>query len=76
MEEERNPIPDYEGKYDMTSSGRIYSHSKKAYRHREGDEYGFKWVHLSKHGKREKCLTAQLWEQVYPELPKSHYKGM
>jgi hypothetical protein len=75
IEEERVPIEGYEG-YEITSSGRIFSIARNRYRVRNNNEYGFKYVHLSKNGKRERFETFELWKKVFRQkYPGSHYLG-
>ncbi|MFS0841319.1 NUMOD4 domain-containing protein [Paenibacillus sp. 1P03SA] len=76
MDEEMKDIPGYEGLYAVTESGRIYSHSKKNFKIRNGSPYGFKHVHLYKAGKKKLFKTGLLWESLFKNLPKIAYKGM
>lgn len=76
MREERRAIEGYEKKYEITSTGRIYTHKSKRFLERCGDEYGFHIVSLWDHnGKRKNWNVFKLWEQTYPELPKEQFKG-
>ncbi|MEC0245652.1 NUMOD4 domain-containing protein [Paenibacillus chitinolyticus] len=66
----------YEGLYRITESGRIYSVRRKKFMSRNNDQYGFKYVHLSKKGERKLYLTLELWEQAFNHLQEGYYKGM
>jgi hypothetical protein len=76
IEEVRLPIEGYEGIYEITPSGRIFSVSRNEFRHRIGDEYGFKWVKLSKFGERENLLTWDIWKKTFPTLSENNYRGI
>lgn len=39
MEERRKPIEEYEGLYEITESGRVYTYSRNRYLARCRDEY-------------------------------------
>lgn len=41
MDEQRRPVTGYEGLYEVTESGRIYSVKRKKFMSRCNDEYGF-----------------------------------
>jgi hypothetical protein len=76
MNEERRSIKGYEEQYDITRSGRIMSKRNNRVRHREGDEYGYVYVHLSKNGVRTLYRTFELWKIAYPDVNIDEYKGM
>lgn len=75
MEEPRKEIPGFEGLYEITPSGRIYSCSRKRFMARCGDEYGFHIVKLSKNGKGKNFNVYTLWKSIYKDAPKSDFKG-
>ncbi|KQX45865.1 NUMOD4 domain-containing protein [Paenibacillus sp. Root444D2] len=76
LDEERAPIKGYEGLYEITVSGRVFSIARNRFREREGDGYGFKWVKLSKDGKSQNFLTKELWEKAFERrLPECDYRG-
>jgi hypothetical protein len=63
--EEKRSIGGYEDIYDITRSGRIIIVSNKSVRHRAGNEYGYKNVHLHKNGERKLHKTFELWKQAF-----------
>lgn len=70
-------IPDYEGLYQITESGKIYSESKKSYKTLNNDPYGFENVRLYKNGKPKTYKTYELWKRAFnDQLPDISYKGM
>jgi hypothetical protein len=75
MQEERRPIEGYEGLYEITQSGRIYSIKKQKYKVRCNDEYGFHIVKLYKNGKGKNHNVFKLWEKAFDNLPKTEFKG-
>lgn len=76
MEERRKPIEGYEGLYDMSESGRVYTYSRKRYLARCEDEYGFHIVKLSKNSVAKNHNVFELWKQAFgKELPESAFKG-
>lgn len=76
IQEERVPIKGYEEIYDITISGRIIVKRSNKARHRNGDEYGYVNVHLSKDGERSLLKTFELWKTAFPNLSESEFKGM
>lgn len=75
MEEERRGIKGYEELYDITRSGRIIIKRNNQVRHKEGDEYGYKYVHLHNKGERKLYKTFELWKAAYPDADISEYKN-
>lgn len=76
MDERRKPIEGYEGLYDITESGRVYTYNRKRYLARCKDEYGFHIVKLSKLGIAKNHNVFELWKKAYgKELPESTFKG-
>ena len=76
MIEKRRVVEGYEKKYEITSTGRIYTHKSKRFLERCGYEYGFHIVSLWDHnGKRKNWNVFKLWKHTYPELPKEQFKG-
>ncbi|MDR7074184.1 NUMOD4 domain-containing protein [Fictibacillus barbaricus] len=76
MNEERRSIKGFEVQYDITRTGRIISKKTKKARHKNGDEYGYIYVHLHKKGSRELHKTFELWKNAFPELSDNEYKGL
>ncbi len=71
MIEERRLIEGYEEKYEITSTGKIYTHKSKRFLERCGDEYGFHIVSLwDDNGKRKNWNVFKLWKQTYPRITK------
>jgi hypothetical protein len=75
MQEERRDIEGYEGLYEITRSGKIFSIKKEKYMSRCGDEYGFHVVTLYKNGKRKNHNVFELWKKAFNDLPKTEFKG-
>ena len=75
VEEQRKLIEGYEGLYEITESGRIYSLSRKRFKTRCNDEYGFHIVKLSKNGKGTNHKVFDLWKKAFSDLPESTFKG-
>lgn len=74
--EERRSIPGYERIYEMTCTGRIYSHRSNRFLVCCGDQYGFHIVSLwDKNGKRNNLNVFKLWQDTFPELPREQFKG-
>lgn len=77
MEEERKPITGYEGLYEITESGRIYSVKSQRYLTRCNDEYGFHIVKLYKDGKGTNHNLFKLWEKEYGDaFEQNKFKGV
>lgn len=75
MDEERKPVPGYEGLYEITSSGKIFSLKHKRTLKRCGDEYGFHIVKLSKNGIATNHYVFELWKQAFSGLSEYEFKG-
>ncbi|WP_442956113.1 NUMOD4 domain-containing protein [Paenibacillus sp. MMO-177] len=71
MDEQRVPIEGYEGLYEISATGRVFSLSTNRYRVRKGDEYGYRWVKLSKKNFR----TKELWEKAFGDVRGCQYRG-
>ncbi|PEJ30950.1 3-ketosteroid-delta-1-dehydrogenase [Bacillus pseudomycoides] len=76
MVEERRSVTGYEEQYDITRSGRIIIKKNNQVRHKKGDEYGYKYVHLHKKGTRELCKTFDVWREAFHDADISEYKGI
>ncbi|PGS95145.1 hypothetical protein COD09_23335 [Bacillus cereus] len=75
IEEQKRMIKGYEGLYEITESGRIYSLSRKRFKVRCNDEYGFHIVKLSKNGETTNHKVFDLWKKAFPNLSESSFKG-
>ncbi|MEK5360749.1 NUMOD4 domain-containing protein [Peribacillus castrilensis] len=76
FDESRKPIPLYEGLYDMTVSGRVYSHYRKRFLARCNDEYGFHVVSLYKNGQSKDFNLFVLWKETFEnKLSEYDFKG-
>lgn len=75
FKEEHRPIKNYEGLYDMSASGKVFSYSRNRYLARKEDQYGFHIVKLSKAGVPTNCNVFQLWKDTFPKLSESEFKG-
>jgi NUMOD4 motif len=75
MADERKAIKGYENLYEITSSGKIYSHKQKRTLKRCEDEYGFHIVKLSNNGKATNHNVFELWKQHFPVLNEGEFKG-
>lgn len=72
----KRAISGYEGIYDITSTGRIYSHRSQKYLVRCNDEYGFNVVSLWDANRIRKNLNVfKLWQVAFPELRNEQFKG-
>lgn len=71
----RKPITGYEGLYEVTESGRIYSVKRNKYMSRCNDEYGFHIVKLSKDGKGKNHKVFDLWKKEFNDVGGSLFKG-
>jgi hypothetical protein len=69
------PIKGYEGLYDISETGKVYSHRSKRTLKRCGDEYGFHIVRLHKNGKATNLKVYELWKGVFPDSNKTEFKG-
>ncbi|MFE0506373.1 NUMOD4 domain-containing protein [Peribacillus butanolivorans] len=75
MQEDKRPIKDYEGLYEITKSGKIYSVKRKRFLSRCNDEYGFHIVKLSKDGKSKNHNVFKLWQNEFKGIQPSEFKG-
>lgn len=75
MEEESRTITDYEGLYEITTSGRIISVREQRAMARCNDEFGFHIVRLSKDGTASNHNVFELWKKEFPELEETNFKG-
>jgi hypothetical protein len=75
MQEESRSIKGYEGLYEITSSGKIYTIREQRTLKRCNDEYGFHIVRLNKNGESINHKVYGLWKQAFPELNDSEFKG-
>ncbi len=75
MEEQRRPVTGYEGLYEVTESGRIYSVKRKKFMSRCNDEYGFHIVKLSTEGKGKNHKVFDLWKKEFNDAAQSQFKG-
>ncbi|MGM0864509.1 MAG: NUMOD4 domain-containing protein [Bacillota bacterium] len=57
------PIRGYEGLYDISETGKVYSHKSKRTLKRCGDEYGFYIVKLYKDGNESSHNVFKLMER-------------
>jgi hypothetical protein len=60
------PIKGYEGLYDISETGKVYSHRSKRTLKRCGDEYGFHIVKLYKDGQSSNHNVFELWKAAFP----------
>ncbi|MEK5208095.1 NUMOD4 domain-containing protein [Psychrobacillus sp. FSL H8-0510] len=68
-------IEGYEGLYEITESGRIYSIRHKRFMVRCENEYGFHIVKLSKNGKGTNHRVFDLWRKAFEDLTENKFKG-
>ncbi|MHC0037896.1 3-ketosteroid-delta-1-dehydrogenase [Pseudoneobacillus sp. C159] len=61
--------------YDITRSGRIIIKRNNRVRHRNGDEYGYANVHLTKNGERMLFKTFEIWKATFHDADLNEYKG-
>jgi hypothetical protein len=77
MNEIRRSLTGYEEIYDITNTGRIIIKRNNKARHRKGNEFGFKYVHLMKNGNRELFKTFELWKREFgKDHNENEYIGM
>ncbi|SOC44468.1 NUMOD4 motif-containing protein [Ureibacillus acetophenoni] len=74
-EEIRKPIEGYEGYYEISETGKIYSVKSQRFMARSDDEYGFHIVKLSKNGISKNYNVYKLWKEEFPNLSESMFKG-
>lgn len=75
MEEDKRDIKGYEGLYEMTKSGRIFSVKRQRFLSRCNDEYGFHIVKLSKDERSKNHNVFKLWENEFDGISPSEFKG-
>lgn len=75
VQEERRAIQGYEGIYEITSTGRIFTLRENRALARCNDEYGFHIVRLNKNGESMNHNVYELWRRVFPDLDSSEYRG-
>ena len=77
MTEAKKWIPGYENLYEITVSGRVYSHYKKEFLTRCNDEYGFHIVTLYKKGEKKNHNLFDIWKETYRSigLQEHEFKG-
>jgi hypothetical protein len=75
MGEEFKPIKGYEKLYDISKTGKVYSHRSKRTLKRCGDEYGFHIVKLYKNGKASNHNVFELWKAAFPGANDTEFKG-
>jgi hypothetical protein len=77
MNEQAKPITNYEGLYEITESGRIFSIKRKKYLSRCNDEYGFHIVKLYRNGIGKNHKVYELWQNEFgADLPENLFKGV
>ena len=74
-QELRKPVKGYEGLYEVTESGRIYSLRRGRFLARCNDEYGFHIVRLHKNGEARNHHVIKVWREAFDTLPESMFKG-
>ncbi|WJV20755.1 hypothetical protein QU593_10095 [Rossellomorea marisflavi] len=76
MNELRRIIPGYNGLYEMTESGRIFSLKRHQFLSREGNEYGFHTVKLYGNDKATNHNVYRLWKEIFSgDIESSSFKG-
>ncbi|MCY9140510.1 MULTISPECIES: NUMOD4 domain-containing protein [Peribacillus] len=75
MEEEKRDIKGYEGLYEITKSGRVFSVKRDRFLSRCNDEYGFHIVKLSKDGRSTNHNVFNLWKNEFDGISQSEFKG-
>jgi hypothetical protein len=61
------PINGYEELYDISETGKVYSHQSKRTLKRCGDEYGFHIVKLFNHN------VFELWRAAFPRVNENEF---
>lgn len=59
------PVPGFEGLYDVSSEGRVWSIRNKLFLKQRRDKGGYQCVYLSKCGKTKCCLVHRLVAQTF-----------
>lgn len=75
MQEVKKDIEGYEGLYEITESGKIYSVKRQRFLSRCNDEYGFHIVKLSKNGKSKNHNVYEIWQNEFKGSQPSAFKG-
>jgi hypothetical protein len=75
VEKEYREIKGYEGLYDISETGKVYSHRSKRTLKRCGDEYGFHIVKLYKEGQASNHNVFELWKVAFPGVNETGFKG-
>lgn len=75
-EEIRKPIEGYEGYYEISETGRIFSVKSQRFMARCDDEYGFHIVKLTKNGVSKNYNVYELWKKEFLDLSESIFKGL
>ncbi|WP_342598082.1 NUMOD4 domain-containing protein [Psychrobacillus sp. FSL H8-0483] len=75
FQEERRAIQGYEGYYEITRTGRIFTLKSNRALSRCNDEYGFHIVKLTKNGESKNHNLYELWKSEFPKLDNSEFKG-
>lgn len=75
LHEEKRALSGFEGLYEITESGRIFTVRENRPLARCNDEYGFHIVRLTKDGVASNHNVFELWKQAYPELEQTTFKG-
>lgn len=76
MEDESRSIEGYKELYSITRSGKIFTKRRNCFLQRNGDPYGFAYVHLSINGERRLYKTYNLWKRAFKEVDEKEYRGM
>ncbi|KMY44720.1 hypothetical protein AC622_11175 [Bacillus sp. FJAT-27916] len=74
-QEQRKPVKGYEGLYEVTESGRIFSFRRERFLARCDDEYGFHIVRLHKNGEAKNYNVFKVWKEAFVDLPERMFKG-
>ncbi|MGD6847252.1 NUMOD4 domain-containing protein [Rossellomorea aquimaris] len=69
------PIIGYEGLYEISETGKVFSHHSKRTLKRCGDEYGFHVVRLHSGGKAANLKVFELWKTAFPSAIETDFKG-
>ncbi|QAS54768.1 NUMOD4 domain-containing protein [Halobacillus litoralis] len=76
MKEKHIQIEGYEGLYEITNSGRVYSNRSGKYLTRCNDEYGFHVVKLTNNsGDKHNYKVFDLWKKAFPSEQPIEFKG-
>lgn len=74
-QEERRAIQGYDGTYEITSTGRIFTLRENRALARCNDEYGFHIVKLTKNRESKNHNVFELWEKAFPDLDNIDFRG-